>query len=100
MQGIRGVLHGEVETHALADVNFEIKKGEYTSPFRDRPAAARRRSFRFSACARHRERRRVLLAGESVATLAPADRARVRNRQIGFIFQAFNLIVDLTVFRT
>src|SRR5690606_9849741 len=38
------------------------------------------------------------LAGEPVARLAPADRARVRNRQIGFIFQAFNLIGDLTVF--
>jgi len=39
-----------------------------------------------------------MLDGESMASLAPADRARVRNRQIGFIFQAFNLIGDLTVF--
>src|SRR6185503_1002415 len=38
------------------------------------------------------------LAGQAVANLSPADRARVRNRQIGFIFQAFNLIGDLTVF--
>ena len=39
-----------------------------------------------------------LLAGEPVASLSAADRARVRNRQIGFIFQAFNLIGDLTVY--
>jgi putative ABC transport system ATP-binding protein len=39
-----------------------------------------------------------MLAGQPVANLSAADRARVRNRQIGFIFQAFNLIGDLTVF--
>src|SRR5665213_3008909 len=38
------------------------------------------------------------LAGESVAHLTPSQRARIRNRQIGFIFQAFNLIGDLTVY--
>ncbi len=38
------------------------------------------------------------LAGESVESLSPSDRARVRNRQIGFIFQAFNLVGDLTVY--
>src|SRR5204863_2049509 len=37
------------------------------------------------------------LAGEAVANLTPSERARIRNRQIGFIFQAFNLIGDLTV---
>jgi putative ABC transport system ATP-binding protein len=39
-----------------------------------------------------------LLEGQPVAKLEPAERARVRNRQIGFIFQAFNLIGDLTVY--
>ncbi len=39
-----------------------------------------------------------VLAGERVAQLSPVERARVRNRQIGFIFQAFNLIGDLSVF--
>jgi len=38
------------------------------------------------------------LAGEPVAQLTPSQRARIRNRQIGFIFQAFNLIGDLTVY--
>src|SRR5207244_4096051 len=39
-----------------------------------------------------------LLEDRSVANLSPADRARIRNRRIGFIFQAFNLIGDLTVY--
>jgi putative ABC transport system ATP-binding protein len=39
-----------------------------------------------------------MLSGEHVAKLSAADRARIRNRQIGFIFQAFNLIGDLTVY--
>ena len=39
-----------------------------------------------------------ILDGRPVANLSAADRARVRNRQIGFIFQAFNLIGDLTVY--
>jgi putative ABC transport system ATP-binding protein len=38
------------------------------------------------------------LDGKPVAQLSPADRARIRNREIGFIFQAFNLIGDLTVY--
>jgi len=39
-----------------------------------------------------------LLDGKSVAQLGPSERARIRNREIGFIFQAFNLIGDLTVY--
>jgi putative ABC transport system ATP-binding protein len=39
-----------------------------------------------------------ILDEQPVSRLSPADRARVRNRQIGFIFQAFNLIGDLTIY--
>ena len=49
--------------------------------------------------ARHAERREIhRSSGEPVAKLSAAERARIRNRQIGFIFQAFNLIGDLTVY--
>ena len=39
-----------------------------------------------------------MFAGEEVDALEPSERAKIRNRQIGFIFQAFNLIGDLTVY--
>jgi putative ABC transport system ATP-binding protein len=87
----------EVETHALSDIHLSISPGEYVSiegpsgcgkttllsvlGLLDSPSAG---SYR--------------LEGESVAELPSAERARVRNRAIGFIFQAFNLIGDLTVF--
>ena len=41
-----------------------------------------------------------MLKGTEVANLSFADRARIRNREIGFIFQSFNLIGDLTVTKT
>jgi putative ABC transport system ATP-binding protein len=47
---------------------------------------------------RHATDGEYTLAGEPVAQLTPSQRARIRNRQIGFIFQAFNLIGDLTVY--
>jgi len=98
MTGINKVFYtDEVETHALADVHFHINKGEYVAisgpsgcgkttllsilGLLDSPSAGEYR-----------------INGTSVAKLAPIDRARVRNREIGFIFQAFNLIGDLTVF--
>ena len=90
-------LTDEVETHALFGVDLEIREGEYVSVsgpsgcgkstllsilgLLDTPTAGEYR-----------------LAGESVANLKAAQRARIRNRRIGFIFQAFNLIGDLTVY--
>ncbi len=87
----------EVETHALSGIDFEIRNGEYVAisgpsgcgkstllsilGLLDTPTAGAYR-----------------LNGESVEDLNARQRARIRNRQIGFIFQAFNLIGDLTVF--
>ncbi|MES2521550.1 MAG: ATP-binding cassette domain-containing protein, partial [Gemmatimonadota bacterium] len=98
MQGIKKVfLTEEVETHALADVNFAIKKGEYVA-ISGPSGCGKTTLLSILGLLDTPNGGEYMLAGESVATLAPADRARVRNRQIGFIFQAFNLIGDLTVF--
>jgi len=87
----------EVETHALEDISLEITRGEYVSisgpsgcgkstllsilGLLDSPTAGTYR-----------------LNGKEVSELKAWERARVRNREIGFIFQSFNLIGDLSVF--
>ncbi len=98
LTGIRKVFHTEeVDTHALADVNFEIKKGEYIA-ISGPSGCGKTTLLSILGLLDTASSGEYMLAGESVASLAPADRARVRNRQIGFVFQAFNLIGDLTVF--
>jgi putative ABC transport system ATP-binding protein len=90
-------LTDEVETHALSDVNLHIAKGEYVSI--DGPSGCGKSTLLsilgLLDSASHGE---YWLNGQAVADLPARDRARVRNREIGFIFQSFNLIGDLTVF--
>jgi putative ABC transport system ATP-binding protein len=98
LEGVSKVFHtDDVETHALADITLDIARGEYVSiagpsgcgkstmlsllGLLDTPTAGRYR-----------------LNGQAVEELGVAERARVRNREIGFIFQSFNLIGDLTVY--
>jgi putative ABC transport system ATP-binding protein len=98
MKGVRKVfLTDEVETHALADVHFDINKGEYVA-ISGPSGCGKTTLLSILGLLDTPTEGEYTLAGESVARLAPADRARVRNRQIGFIFQAFNLIGDLSVF--
>ncbi len=98
LSGIKKVfLTEEVETHALADVNFEIQKGEYIA-ISGPSGCGKTTLLAILGLLDTASGGEYMLDGESVASLAPADRARVRNRQIGFVFQAFNLIGDLTVF--
>jgi len=90
-------LTDEVETHALSDINLQIAKGEYVSI--DGPSGCGKSTLLsilgLLDSASHGE---YWLNGQAVADLPAKDRARVRNREIGFIFQSFNLIGDLTVF--
>jgi putative ABC transport system ATP-binding protein len=90
-------LTDEVETHALAGIDLAVARGEYLSIAG--PSGCGKSTLLAilglldtpSAGAYH-------LNGRAVATLPAAERARVRNREIGFIFQSFNLIGDLSVF--
>ena len=97
LEGIRKVfLTDEVETHALADVHFEIRKGEYVA-ISGPSGCGKTTLLSILGLLDTPTGGAYTLAGESVAGLDAKERARVRNRQIGFIFQAFNLIGDLTV---
>jgi putative ABC transport system ATP-binding protein len=87
----------EVETHALTDVDLEIAEGEYVS-ISGPSGCGKTTLLSILGLLDSPSEGEYLLAGESVAKLSASERARVRNRQIGFIFQAFNLIGDLTVF--
>lgn len=87
----------ELETHALEDVSIEIRDGEYVS-IAGPSGSGKTTLLSILGLLDSPTSGEYLLAGQHVANLSPADRARVRNRQIGFIFQAFNLIGDLTVF--
>lgn len=97
MEGIRKVFFtDEVETHALADVHFDIQKGEYVA-IAGPSGCGKTTLLSILGLLDAPSGGEYQIAGTSVAHLGAADRARVRNKEIGFIFQAFNLIGDLTV---
>jgi putative ABC transport system ATP-binding protein len=98
LQGIQKVFYtDEVETHALSDVHLEIMKGEYVA-ISGPSGCGKTTLLSLLGLLDTPTGGEYLLEGQPVAKLEPAERARVRNRQIGFIFQAFNLIGDLTVY--
>ncbi len=98
MEGIKKIFYtDEVETHALADVHLAISEGEYVA-ISGPSGCGKTTLLSILGLLDTPSEGTYTLAGEPVAGLSAADRARVRNRQIGFIFQAFNLIGDLTVF--
>jgi putative ABC transport system ATP-binding protein len=90
-------LTDEVETHALADVHMEIEKGEYVS-IAGPSGCGKSTLLSILGLLDSPSEGQYLLNGRPVASLPASERARVRNREIGFIFQSFNLIGDLTVF--
>src|SRR5688572_21715764 len=86
----------EVETHALSGVFLTISAGEYVS-ITGPSGCGKSTLLSILGLLDSPTHGSYLLQGERVDGLAPAERARIRNRQIGFIFQSFNLIGDLSV---
>jgi putative ABC transport system ATP-binding protein len=98
LDGIRKVfLTDEVETHALSEIHLEIKRGEYLA-IAGPSGCGKTTLLSILGLLDSPSDGSYTLDGENVEKLTPSERARVRNRQIGFIFQAFNLIGDLTVY--
>jgi putative ABC transport system ATP-binding protein len=97
LSGISKVfLTDKVETHALAGIDFAIGKGEYVA-ISGPSGCGKTTLLSILGLLDTSSSGDYLLAGQNVSRLSPVERAQVRNRQIGFIFQAFNLIGDLTV---
>ena len=97
MEGIKKIFYtDEVETHALSDIHLEIRPGEYIA-IAGPSGCGKTTLLSILGLLDTPTDGSYVLSGEPVAKLSAADRARIRNRQIGFIFQAFNLIGDLSV---
>ncbi len=90
-------LTDEVETHALAGIHMQIAKGEYVS-ISGPSGCGKSTLLAILGLLDSPSTGSYVLNGKSVQSLKASDRARIRNREIGFIFQAFNLIGDLNVF--
>jgi putative ABC transport system ATP-binding protein len=87
----------DIETHALSGIHLEITKGEYVT-IAGPSGCGKSTLLAILGLLDSPSGGRYTLNGHSVEGLKLAERARIRNREIGFIFQAFNLIGDLTVY--
>jgi putative ABC transport system ATP-binding protein len=87
----------EVETHALAGVHLSIAQGEYVS-IAGPSGCGKSTLLAILGLLDSPTEGGYWLNGHPVADLSASQRARIRNREVGFIFQSFNLIGDLTVF--
>ena len=90
-------LTDEVETHALSGVHFDLHSGEYVS-ISGPSGCGKSTLLSILGLLDSPSEGSYLLNGRQVEDINASERARIRNKEIGFIFQAFNLIGDLTVF--
>jgi putative ABC transport system ATP-binding protein len=98
MRSVSKVFHtDEIETHALHEIDLDIRPGEYVA-ISGPSGCGKSTLLSILGLLDSPTTGEFLLAGERVDSLTARERARVRNRQIGFIFQAFHLMGDRTVF--
>jgi len=98
MQAVKKVfVTDEVETHALEGINLDIQRGEYIS-ISGPSGCGKSTLLAILGLLDSPSEGAYVLNGRPVQDLKLSERARIRNREIGFVFQAFNLIGDLTVY--
>jgi len=98
LEDIRKVFYtDEVETHALSGIHMDIKRGEYIS-IAGPSGCGKSTLLSIIGLLDSPSDGEYTLNSKPVAKLSLSDRARIRNQEIGFIFQAFNLIGDLSVY--
>src|SRR5476649_2886682 len=98
LEGVTKVfLTDEVETHALSGIHMDIRTGEYVS-IAGPSGCGKSTLLSILGLLDTPSGGSYALKGGEVANLSFPERARIRNREIGFIFQSFNLIGDLTVY--
>ena len=98
LEGVTKVfLTDEVETHALSGIHMDIRKGEYVS-IAGPSGCGKSTLLSILGLLDSPTEGSYILNGRPVQGLSLPERARIRNREIGFIFQSFNLIGDLTVY--
>ena len=97
IEGLKKVFHtDEVETHAVADVHVEIPRGQYVC-IAGPSGSGKTTLLSIIGLLDTPTSGTYKLDGLAVSGLSGSERARVRNERIGFVFQSFNLIGDLTV---
>jgi len=87
----------DVETHALSNISFDVNRGDYIS-IAGPSGCGKSTLLAILGLLDAPSDGTYVLNGRPVERLKMSERARIRNREIGFIFQAFNLIGDLTVY--
>src|ERR1700728_4549982 len=98
LEGVTKVFHAEeVETHALSNVHLEIKNGEFVS-IAGPSGCGKSTLLSILGLLDTPSEGKYWIHADAVEDLSLSDRTRIRNREIGFVFQAFNLIGNLTVF--
>jgi len=87
----------DVETHALSNIQLDVNRGDYLS-IAGPSGCGKSTLLAILGLLDAPSNGTYVLNGRPVERLKMSERARIRNREIGFIFQAFNLIGDLTVY--
>lgn len=98
MQGLRKIFFTEeVETHALVGIHLEIHKGEFVA-IGGPSGCGKSTLLSIMGLLDSPTEGEYFLSTQPVASLSVTERTRLRNREIGFIFQSYNLIGDLTIY--